>query len=613
MSFPDLFTPKEAENIAQFGGDHAGRTARLSYDVPLPGAYSWQRIVPLDLKDDQFSQAATSAGSSFAELGVVSGDKGAGGIVNGEALANFYRRALPAETRPSLRRIAAVNGSIEPLLDQADRMQVAAGAAGAQQVDLLGRRAVLAEPDDVVRQGQRVDSYIQRLAAIQTTLPVLDVGRSLIDLPIQGIGQSIHVVQVDPMADARPRLALVETWEIRSYLGDYGLGRTLQTFSLLPGERTTITVSTWRSEAATREDSTSIFDSSDTAAQTRFTSSLANQAGSASQESGGWAASVSTSASAGASFFGLVSGSVSVNAGFSANHQEASQRFSNSVTQCASEHAAQVNNSRRQSVDSASSSTSASGSATTTVREVSNTNLRRVLNFVFRELNQTYETYVVLRDIKVSFYNGRPGSAEIVPLANLDQLLHKYIAPAEQDDIARRILGLCAERVDFTGDRVSMLEVGTNPEGVSYQWAQAALQSDGLVDFAGETLASDVRWRFRSGVLSREEDGREIRGVIMDKSAMVLRTDNLVVEALLGQADAVDPYVSALQALDLFAREGENEARAADVRHDVDALDLIANQQAADKITAWQKIFADGPDIEVVSAAAAAGHNGAPA
>lgn len=610
MPVPDLFTPQEAVNIAQFGGDHAGRTARLSYDVPLPGAYSWQRIVPLELKDDQFSQAAASAGASFAELGVVAGARDAAGAVNGEALASFYRRALPAETRPSLRRIAAVNGNIEPLLDQVDRKQ--AGAAEAQ-VDLLGRRAVLAEPDDVVRQGQRVDSYIQRLAAMQTTLPVLDAGRSLIDLPIQGIGQSIHVVQVDPMAEARPRLTLVETWEIRSYLGDYGLGRTLQTFSLLPGERTTITVSTWRSEAATREDSSSIFDSSDTAAQTRFTNSLANQTGSASQESGGWAASVSTSASAGASLFGLVSGSVSVNAGFSANHQEASQRFSNSVTQCASEHAAQVNNSRRQSVDSASSSTSSSGSATTTVREISNTNLRRVLNFVFRELNQVYETYVVLRDIKIGFYNGRPGSAEVVPLANLDQLLRKYIVQGEQEDVARRILGLCAARVDFAGDQVPILEVGTNPDGISYQWAKAELQSDGLIDFAQDTLAPDVRWRFRPGVLSRDGDERGIGGVVMDKSAIVLRTDNLVVEALLGQADAVDPYASALQALDVLAREGQNEARSAETRHDVDALDLVASQQAGDKITAWQKIFAEGPEIEVVSAAAVAGHNGAPA
>jgi hypothetical protein len=616
MTVPDLFEPKNAGNIADFGGAAPGKSAELNYDVPLPGAYSWGRVVPLELDPRMMGKEAAKAGTSLAELGVVAADGNEVNRVDPGRLADFYRRALPPSARPSLRHVAQVGGDVEPLLSQVqinpERLVARADntvAGGQASMDLLARRAIVAEPDDVLIQRQRIDSYINALASQQSAIPAQNRAAATIMLPMPGIGHSIHPVPVDPVAPVAPRIAIIETWELRSYLGDYGLGRTLQTFSLLPGEHTTISMSTWRTEAATREDASSIFDSSDTAAQTRFTSSLANQSGSASQEQGGWSASVSTSASAGASFFGLVSGSASVSAGFSANHQEASQRYSNSISQSASDHAAQVNNSRRQSVDSSSSTTTTSGTTTTTVRDITNTNLRRVLNFVFRELNQTYETYVVLRDIQIAFYNGRPGSAEIVPLPELGRLLARFIDdPGARDRVARTVLGLCAQRYDAFGDLVTMLEVGTNPDGVTYTWTPATLAGDGSIDFGGDVLATDVRWRFRQGALSNDDAERSIHGVIMNRSSVVLRTDNIVVEALLGQADALDPYASAMQALDVLIRESQKEATEAETRRTTDALAIVAAAGEAQKVDVWQKLFPDQPDIEVVQAAAAIGN-----
>jgi len=145
---------------------------------------------------------------------------------------------------------------------------------------------------------------------------------------------------------------------------------------------------------------------------------------------------------------------------------------------------------------------------------------------------------------------------------------------------------------------------GTNPDGITYQWAPAKLAGDGTIDFAGDPLATDVRWRFRQGALSNDKDGgHTVHGVIMDRTSIVLRTDNIVVEALLGQVDALDPYASALQALDLLSREAQKEAREAETRQTTDALDLIAAQADNQKLDAWQKVFPDNPDIEVVPAA----------
>ena len=614
MAIKDLLEPIVAEQLAKFGPGQAGKASQINYNVPLPGAYSWDRIVTLELPNDWYLDGARRAGTSLLTLGVVQGDEGRLTAVNRDRLAQFYRRALPATSRPSLRLVAEVGGDVEPLLRQSparrettEREPQAELTGDSVRASLLDRRGVMAEPEDVERQRLRIDSYIERLADMEARVQPADRGRTTITLPMPGIGNSILPVAVDPVAGPAPRFALVETWELRSFLGDYGLGRTLQTFSLLPGERTTITVDTWRSDAATREDATSIFDSSDIAAQTRFTSALTTETGSAFQDQGGWAASVSTSASVGFNV-GVVNGQFGMEAGFAANHQEASQRWSSSVSASAAEHASQVNNSRRQAVQASSSTTSASGTTTTTVREISNTNLRRVLNFVFRELNQTYEAYVVLRDIKVAFYNGNPGSVEIVPLPDLGRLIRRHIKEANHEQVARFVLTMCAQRIDAADDLVTTLQVGTNPDGIRYLWNDVTLNGDGSLQFDGDTLASNVRWRFTPGSLSR--DDRTVSGAIIDKSSIVLRTDNLVVEALLGQADALDPYASALQALDLQNRQSETLERDAETKRTTDALALVSAQDEKSKIDAWQKIFPDEPDIEVVPVAAVSHGNG---
>jgi hypothetical protein len=60
---------------------------------------------------------------------------------------------------------------------------------------------------------------------------------------------------------ARPRLLLVETYRLSSFLGNYGAGRTLATFSLLPGEKTTISVKSYTKTETEAKSASSILDS----------------------------------------------------------------------------------------------------------------------------------------------------------------------------------------------------------------------------------------------------------------------------------------------------------------------------------------------------------------
>jgi hypothetical protein len=595
--------PAVAAEVAQFG-EGANPAASIQYDVPLPGAYSFQRVVPIDIIGDWFTAEALNAGTSLNQLGVAEGEDGEIRSINGDRLRAFYQRLVPAGSRPSIRAAADVGvGVVEPRISRGET-----GEPEAVALPLMRSEAeAMVDQANVEIQIQRRERFLDRLAERQEeeAQALLDAGAPVvIQVPAPGLGQSVQSVDYDVTSAGTPQIAIIETWQLSAFLGDYGLGRTLQTFSLLPGERTSITVETWRSEAATREDASSVFDSSDTAAQSRFTSELALESGSAFQDQGGWAVSVGTKVSAGVNL-GIVQGSASLEAGFSANHQEARQQFSSAASQASEEHASQVNASRRQAVQSTSGTTTETGTSQTTARELANTNLRRVLNFVFRELNQEYETITSLRDVQVAFYNGHFGSLEIVPLADLRRLLDSYIIPERQEELARSILALVVECLDYEGTMRAMLEVGTRAGG-EFAWTDATLNDDGALSFDDSPLAPQYSWRIKRGSIGQPEtEPHKVPGVVTARDSVVLRTDNIVIEALLGQADALDPYASTLQALDLRSREADIEWRAADTRRTIEALDLVESRPEGEQVDAFERMLGDKADIEVVPAVAA--------
>jgi hypothetical protein len=77
--------------------------------------------------------------------------------------------------------------------------------------------------------------------------------------------------------ETEPRLFIIQVYGISSFLGDYGLGRTIKTFTLLPGEQTKISTRTWRATTETRADSTSIVDSFDENSSERFADTVLSE------------------------------------------------------------------------------------------------------------------------------------------------------------------------------------------------------------------------------------------------------------------------------------------------------------------------------------------------
>ena len=61
------------------------------------------------------------------------------------------------------------------------------------------------------------------------------------------------------------------------------------------------------------------------------------------------------------------------------------------------------------------------------MRRIKNLNASRTLNFVFRQLNQEFHSILHLKDLKVAFYNGFPGSMTEFNLNELADLVNEYM------------------------------------------------------------------------------------------------------------------------------------------------------------------------------------------
>jgi len=588
--------PMPASEVAAFGAA-ANRAAAINYSVPLPAVYTIPHVVPLRFPPDCFTDEARTTGTSLkAMLGAA---EGAEGDLDWQSVRRWFDKLVPLAASPGpqlFSRVLPSPAPVPPVLPPSPH-------DASVPTETEATRSVPAAQNETGR-NSFLDALIEKQRS--TSQGLAGVLPATIDLPAAGIGKSLRLIPVPVEQRAVPTIAVVETYLLSSFLGDYGLGRTLQTFSLLPGEQTTISMETWRTDSVNVQDSTSVFESSDTAAQTRFTSELSQETGTASQEEGTWTSSLATTTDAGAGFLGFVRADFDAATYDAASSQNARQQFSNSVSRAASEHASQVNNSRQQSVQNARVIDGQSGASTSTVRTIANTNLRRVLNFVFRELNQTYETITSLRDVQVAFYNGNPGSFHMVAMSDMRELLERFVVPERRDDVARKILGATVECVDHEGNAKPILQRGTRQGGM-FEWRFAELSDEGELYFDGGPLERKYSWRIAPGPIGQDGQEHMVPGVVTQRQSVVLRTDNIVVEALLGQADALDPYASKLQTLDLASREADITHRLAETTRLEKALALIDGQAADKRVEAWNTVLGEKPEIQVIPVAAANG------
>jgi hypothetical protein len=527
-----------------------GEPARIDYRVPLPGASIGRRIVAvdLDIEGDVFTDAAREAGESlYGKAGVTRTPSGAVSIDESRARAFFIEKMRESGL--------AVDISQVPLATQLEESAVlgsGAPASSAFEPRSSGTRARLAAPGIAAR----VDSA-SRLSPRSTAPERVSGpgGRDLLPTYVEFLrrlregvviipeatwsGQPRTSAPQEPEPEPDPQLFIVERYGISSLLGDYGMGRTVKTFTLLPGESTTISLKTWQSSRESIEESSSIIDSHEQSARDRFANTVQSETTDRSTRSQTekWHAEAEASASWGW-------GKAKVSGGASGEYQSGREQFARQASDAVNEHAAEASSKRELSVSSSSERTEETGMESLVERTITNANMRRVLNFVFRELNQTYTTKLHLRDIRIGFTNGRLNSWAEVPLSGLRTLLEELVSPEHIEAVAQRLLKVAGIVLDRNDAPVNVLErVTIDPDGTGASSEPAKVEDDG--EFPAPT--ERIYYRFRRGPLGQEDERNPVEGVLLSNLEIVMRTDSLIVEALLGQADALDAFAMEIQ------------------------------------------------------------------
>ena len=214
--------------------------------------------------------------------------------------------------------------------------------------------------------------------------------------------QQALVAFVKPVTEstvATPNLFIIEEYRMAAYLGKYGMGRVVRTFSLLPGEKTTITVKTYRDTKTTKSRSENVLDSYSETSANDLENLVQGERDDKTDTKRTTDFNAKLSLDGGA--YKALTG---IKASSELNIKNESARSSNikNLNRAIEKHVNTSNSNRQIQVNTTTTESTTEGEESSTVRELLNLNKSRVLNFIFRQLHQQYITVTYLADIKIA-------------------------------------------------------------------------------------------------------------------------------------------------------------------------------------------------------------------
>lgn len=379
------------------------------------------------------------------------------------------------------------------------------------------------------------------------------LSKGLMPVAVERFSKAPEVLYVPRPKKATPTLSLVLHLKMASYLGDYGAGQTVKTFSLLPGEKTTITVRSYQHDETKKEQAQNILDSySDSSAddlqntvekETQFTTGESREE--TVSKTGGWNAGGSIGLNLGFLSIGGGGGGQGSKTKGSTFNSSMQTQVSNLVGSV-SHHVSKSDSMRQIEVNSESSSLRTNENEETTVRELENINKSRVLNFVFRQLLQEYFSITYLHDVSFVYYNGFPESKRTVKLAQLPELLGEILVDENAvNEIENQIYSYLCSIFDYQGVPSSFIEKVEEKLGNCIN---------------PEIPAQITHYVRKRKALKQVYNEKSVEGIILDVTHRVIRTPSLVVDALLGQGEALDCYNQNLQNAAVESAGLNNEA-----------------------------------------------------
>lgn len=353
-----------------------------------------------------------------------------------------------------------------------------------------------------------------------------------------------------PKPEPHPMIVMVEKLKVCSYLGDYGAGKTLKTFSLLPGEKTEIAIKTYKHKESTSSKAENVLDSFSSNSADTLESQLQNEQNStnSSEETDtnnfttGWKldADMNFKIGLGAKFSATNTGTITNNATTNSVRTNAVKALNSAMNK----HTRESSSNREVDVNTEVTESYKEGEEVSTTRTLENINHSRVLNFVFRQLLQEYISITYLDSVSFVYSNGFPETKRVVGLDGLPDLLREVLPTEEKvQEVLCYVIKELRSVYDYQGE--------------AHQFIEQVSERVMSCDFSNDEPTGEVNkyLRKRKGLTQeyiRSTNGvdqpiAEVPGIILDVSNRILRTDSVIVDALLGQGQALDCFNLKLQ------------------------------------------------------------------
>ena len=551
-----LVTRQESDStLVRFEDDTDANAPRLNYAIPLPGAFQGKLYVETDFINDSLPWTGAARAARRKRPAI---RNFVTALENGNMLAVPPVENLVVFPAVPEVRLAANAVRLEPILGAA---VLASGSPSGRTATSSARDPVAGIGGITIQQPAPgdIDTDVTLTSNASLGLVLGDREIDIAQIAAEERNGNVPVLyqrfggdfgltyapEPEDPAEANPRFVVIEHYRLSSFFGDYGAGRTLANFSLMPGEETSIYLRTFRRSETTIKEASSIFDSFTTEAANEFESDLMSETTNTESEN---AARTLESKYKGSGEINIGIAKTSHSGERNVTRETASARESvaKNVAKTTSKHASKASSKRDVEVTQDLGQTEEQEFERIVERKIKNTNLSRTLNIVTRELNQEFATYFALYDITIAFVNDT-GIFEVFQVHQIDDMIEKYIAETTSGGLVDPSSPFGAQTPrSFVRERLlEQVNVVYDVEGTRHDFLEEVSLDDGAetVGPVGTVPAGGTRYLRvrRPRGPEREnpfyEPGRyPVDGLVMDVTRHTVRTPAVIIDALLGQS-----------------------------------------------------------------------------
>lgn len=437
----------------------------------------------------------------------------------------------------------------------------ASDPSGIQKVELILNNS----PVSVIAQPKAPGDWSTWTGSLNVTEPGLKIitakctdnaGNSSISAAVQ-----IQVNLIPDIVSNLNRIILVESYRLSSYLGNYGAGRTIKTFSLLPGEKTKISIKTYTRTEEEAKQASNILDSFTEESAKDFEQSMGNEQSNRKNYDESFKYNVNAEAKASWGW-----GSASVSGGVSGGSNSAREDFAKNISNATQKHVAKASALRKVQVDTSYEVKSQTGEETAIEREIENINVSRTLNFVFRQMNQEFITLLHLVDVRIGFFK-QDKTYQEVTFPQLDSLLAQAILPERRTEVRNWIINQTVNIFDYQDKHHRFVEekLFTDADGIPISGSSyLRVKKDYASVYKDPATDTEIR----------------VPGIILAANKHVLRTEGIIVEALLGQGNGLDDYSHGLQETSVATKQLNNQLMQTEIDKQRLAMSIVESRDA---------------------------------